>query len=164
VSLGTHSVNAACPSGKTLLGTGYAVSAPGGNTVVVDDFEANGSTSFIPTSVTVNAYEAEASTEDWLIVAYAICAGSVGDQLQTSVVSANDPNSPKALGVACPSGMVMTGVGFAMTGANGRAVVNDLRPNGSSATAPTAAVVTAYERQPLGTNWRLISSAICADR
>ncbi len=68
---------ASCPSGKVLVGTGFDIS--GGKTgsspdtlanVVIDQVEP----AFSTNSLIVEAYEEEATTSNWAVDAYAICA------------------------------------------------------------------------------------------
>jgi hypothetical protein len=42
-------------------------------------------------------------------------------------------------------------------------VVDDFRPNGGTAAAPTSVLVGAYEAEPLAANWSLIAYGICAN-
>ena len=57
---------------------------------------------------------------------------------------------------------MLTGTGFQMTGVTGEGVVDDLRPNGGPATAPTSVFVGAYEAEPFAPNWTLTAYGICA--
>ncbi|TDB70240.1 hypothetical protein [Micromonospora sp. KC723] len=156
-----RSVTAACPAGKVLIGTGYEVNGATGE-VVVDDFTPNGSTVTAPTAVTVGAYEADTFAGSWSVTAYAVCASPLAGLVRVTAAGTTDSNDFHGTTAACPTGKVMTGAGFEMTGATGEAVVDDFTPNGSTVTAPTAVTVGAYEAETFTGNWSLTAYAICA--
>jgi hypothetical protein len=74
-SVSPKQVTASCPSGKTLVGTGFDIfggksgSSPNAQTDVVMDFVIPGSA-----SVTVAAYEESLTSARWRVTATAICA------------------------------------------------------------------------------------------
>jgi hypothetical protein len=74
-SVSPKQVTASCPSGKTLVGTGFDIfggksgSSPNAQTDVVMDFVIPGSA-----SVTVAAYEESLTSAQWRVTATAICA------------------------------------------------------------------------------------------
>ncbi|GAB3400363.1 hypothetical protein GCM10027569_03980 [Flindersiella endophytica] len=78
-------------------------------------------------------------------------------------VSALDDLSPKFATATCPAGKVLVGTGYRVDFATGEVVVDDLLPNGSTTTAPTAVTVGAYEEDPVGTPWQVLAFAVCAN-
>ncbi|BCJ62707.1 hypothetical protein [Micromonospora endophytica] len=157
-----RSVTATCPAGKVLTGTGYEINGATGE-VVVDDLRPNGSAVSAPTAVTVGAYEVDPFAGNWNITAYAICANPLPGLVRITAVSANDSNDFHSATAACPFGKVLTGTGFEMNGVTGEGVVDDLRPNGSTVSAPTAVTVGAYEADAFLGNWEVSAYAICAN-
>jgi hypothetical protein len=85
-----------------------------------------------------------------------------GHQL-LSVGSATDSTNFKSVTATCPSGTVLIGTGHRITGGTGEVVVDDLRPNGSATTAPTAVTVGAYETDGFAGDWTLHAEAVCAN-
>ncbi|NYH45189.1 hypothetical protein HNR22_004916 [Micromonospora jinlongensis] len=82
----------------------------------------------------------------------------------TSVSNSTDFHSATA---TCPAGKVLTGAGagtgtgtgYELNGVTGEGIVDDLRPNGGPATAPTSA---ASEEDAFAGNWSDTAYAICA--
>ena len=155
-------VTATCPAGKVLTGTGYELNGAGGE-VIVDDLRPNGGPAIAPTSVTVGAYEADPFAGNWSLTGYAICANPVPGLVRATVTSASNSNDFRSAIVSCPLGKVLTGTGYELNGATGEAVVDDFRPNGGPAIAPTSVTVGAYEADPFAGNWSLTGYAICAN-
>ncbi|MEU8300849.1 hypothetical protein AB0C04_26630 [Micromonospora sp. NPDC048909] len=77
----------------------------------------------------------------------------------TSVSSSTDFRSVTA---TCPVGKVLTGAGYELNGVTGEAVVDDFRPNGGPAIAPSSATAGAYEEDAFAGNWSNTAYAICA--
>lgn len=77
----------------------------------------------------------------------------------------NQSEDFKDVTARCPAGKNLVGTGFEVTGgqARGEVVLDDLRPNGSSTTAPTAVFVRAHEADPISVNWGVRAYAICAN-
>jgi hypothetical protein len=156
-----RSVTATCPAGKVLTGTGYEVNGATGE-AVVDDLRPNGGPATAPTAVTVGAYEAEAFAGNWSLTADAICANPVAGLVRVSASSASNSNDFRSVTATCPAGKVLTGAGFELNGATGEGVVDDFRPSGGAATAPTSVLVGAYEEDAFAGNWSNTTYAICA--
>lgn len=78
----------------------------------------------------------------------------------TSVSNSTDFHSATA---TCPAGKVLTGTGYELNGVTGEGVVDDFRPNGGVAAAPTAVTVGAYESDATALNWSATAYAICAN-
>ena len=156
-----QSATATCPVGKVLTGTGFELNGATGEGVV-DDFRPNGGVAAAPTAVTVGAYEAEAFAANWSVTAYAICANPLAGLVRASATGASTSNDFQSVTAACPAGKVLTGAGFELNGATGEAVVDDFRPNGGPAAAPTTVNVGAYEEDAFAGNWSSTSYGICA--
>lgn len=77
----------------------------------------------------------------------------------------NQSEDFKDVTATCPTGKNLVGTGFEITGgqARGEVVLDDLRPNGSPTTAPTAVSVRAHEADPISVNWGVQAHAICAN-
>ncbi|MEH0985556.1 hypothetical protein [Micromonospora sp. CPCC 205556] len=157
-----HTTTATCPAGKVLTGTGYELNGATGE-AVVDDLRPNGGPAVAPTAVTVTAYEADAYAGSWSVTAYAICANPVAGLVRVSATSVNNSNDFRSITAACPAGKVLTGTGYELNGVTGEAVVDDFRPNGGAAAAPTSVNVGAYEADVTGLNWDATAFAICAN-
>ncbi len=148
-----QSVTATCDAGKVLVGAGYQVSGATGE-VIVDDF--------VPTvgptgSVLVGAYEADPDfAPNWTLTAYAICANPVAGIVRVSNTSASDSND-KSVSVACPAGTVPLSTGYQLNGATGEVAINLLRTTAAGGQA------TAYEEDPLVSNWTVSVFLVCAN-
>ncbi|MCZ7437977.1 hypothetical protein O7598_16325 [Micromonospora sp. WMMC241] len=90
-------------------------------------------------------------------------SAAVPGLVRISAVSATNSNDFRTVTATCPAGKVLTGTGYQIDGARGEAVVDDLRPNGGPATAPTAVTVGAYEADAFAGNWNVTAYAICAN-
>ncbi|MFI6262143.1 hypothetical protein [Micromonospora sp. NPDC051006] len=156
-----RSVTATCPVGKVLTGTGYELNGVTGE-AVVDDFRPNGGVAAAPSAVTVGAYEADAFAGNWSATAYAICANPLAGLVRTSVTSVSNSTDFRSVTATCPAGKVLTGAGYELNGVTGEAVVDDFRPNGGPAIAPTSATAGAYEEDAFAGNWSNTAYAICA--
>ncbi|MFY1598380.1 hypothetical protein [Micromonospora sp. WMMD737] len=157
-----RSVTATCPVGKVLTGTGYELNGATGE-AVVDDLRPNGGPAAAPTAVTVGAYEAEAFAGNWSLTAYAICANPVAGLVRIAATSVSDSADFRSVTATCPVGKVLTGTGHELNGVTGEGVVDDFRPNGGSAAAPTSVFVGAYEADAFAGNWSATAYAICAN-
>ncbi|MEW2142464.1 hypothetical protein AB0869_06560 [Micromonospora vinacea] len=157
-----HSVTATCPVGKVLTGTGYELNGVTGEGVV-DDLRPNGGVATAPTAVTVGAYETEAFAGNWSVTAYAICANPLPGLVRVATVSVSNSADYRSVTATCPVGKVLTGTGYELNGVTGEGVVDDFRPNGGVATAPTAVTVGAYESDATAVNWSATAYAICAN-
>ncbi|MEV1111165.1 hypothetical protein [Micromonospora sp. NPDC049751] len=156
-----RSVTATCPVGKVLTGTGYELNGVTGEGVV-DDFRPNGGVATAPTAVTVGAYESDATTLNWSATAYAICANPLAGLVRASTVGASTSADFRSVTATCPVGKVLTGAGYELNGVTGEGIVDDFRPNGGPATAPTSAASGAYEEDAFAGNWSDTAYAICA--
>ncbi|MFE9188885.1 hypothetical protein ACFYL6_04665 [Micromonospora sp. NPDC007208] len=157
-----HSVTATCPVGKVLTGTGYELNGVTGEGVV-DDLRPNGGVATAPTAVTVGAYETEAFAGNWSVTAYAICANPLPGLVRIATASVSNSVDYRSVTATCPVGKVLTGTGYELNGVTGEGVVDDFRPNGGVATAPTAVTVGAYESDATALNWSATAYAICAN-
>ncbi|MEU8184771.1 hypothetical protein AB0B86_28830 [Micromonospora sp. NPDC049047] len=160
-SVDYHSVTATCPAGKVLTGTGYELNGVTGEGVV-DDFRPNGGVATAPTAVTVGAYESDATALNWSATAYAICANPLAGLVRATATGASDSLDFRSTTATCPAGKVLTGAGYELNGVTGEGVVDDFRPNGGPATAPTSVASGAYEEDAFAGNWSDTAYAICA--
>ncbi|MET8356356.1 hypothetical protein [Micromonospora sp. NPDC005171] len=156
-----HSVTATCPVGKVLTGTGYELNGVTGEGIV-DDLRPNGGVATAPTAVTVGAYETEAFAGNWSVTAYAICANPVPGLVRVTTTSVSNSTDFRSVTATCPLGKVLTGAGYELNGVTGEGIVDDFRPNGGPATAPTSAASGAYEEDAFAGNWSDTAYAICA--
>ncbi|SCL14505.1 hypothetical protein GA0070616_0460 [Micromonospora nigra] len=90
-------------------------------------------------------------------------SAAVPGLVRIAAVSASNSNDFRSVTATCPAGKVLTGTGYEINGATGEVVVDDLRPNGSTVTAPTAVTVGAYEADPFAGNWTVTAYAVCAN-
>jgi hypothetical protein len=145
-------VTVSCPSGKSVIGTGFTIDGPPGQVSV---------NRVAPTanSVLVRAVEINGGTKsNWWLRAFAVCASSTLAGLE--IVSANtSPGSDAVMGTAtCPSGKSTFGTGAAISGTgSGQVMLNSLLPSVSAATA--SAVETNAGTPQI---WMLTTYAICA--
>ncbi|GAB3954683.1 hypothetical protein GCM10027614_62170 [Micromonospora vulcania] len=157
-----HSATATCPVGKVLTGTGFELNGVTGEGIV-DDLRPNGGPATAPTAVTVGAYETEPFAGNWSVTAYAICANPLAGLVRVSTVSVSDSADFHSTTATCPVGKVLTGTGYELNGVTGEGVVDDFRPNGGVATAPTSVNVGAYESDATALSWSVTAYAICAN-
>ncbi|HET9518560.1 MAG TPA: hypothetical protein VFO77_12630 [Actinoplanes sp.] len=157
-----RSVTATCPAGKNLIGTGYQINGATGE-AVVDNLLPNGSATTAPTAVTVAAYEADSFAGNWSVTVYATCADPIAGLVRVSASSASNSNDFRSATATCPTGKTMVGTGYQINGATGEATVDELRPNGSTTSAPTSVTVGVYEGDSFAGNWSVSAFAICAD-
>ena len=163
-SVSPKSVTATCPSPKQLLGTGAEINGATGE-VVIDDLRPNGGPAVAPTSVLVTAYEEDPYAFSWSVTAYAICARPVAGLSRHDVTSAAGVSPDFAGATAtCPTTKKLVGTGAEINGGVGAIMLDDLRPNGNTVTAPTAVTAGAYEADPnYVPNWTITAYAICAN-
>jgi hypothetical protein len=145
------SVVADCPAGTRLYGLGGEVTGGNGN-VFMDRLVPN----FTLTGATISAAENKADTS-WTLTGYAICgnppaSGIVRVNAQTPANSGN-----KVIGVTCPVGRNLIGVGGEIIGRTGLVVLDDLTP-----TTLTRVDTAAFENGPVAANWALAAYGICS--
>ena len=149
-STSPKTIIASCPTGKRVIGTGFIIDGDA-TQVVLDDL--------IPTSTSVMAtgYEdGDATTGDWWIRAFAVCADPLPGLEIVALTSASSSASKLAT-ATCSSGKRILGSGAAITGGTGQVVLDEMAPGDTTASA------TAYEDVDGTTaNWTVTSYAICA--
>jgi hypothetical protein len=99
---------------------------------------------------------------NWSVTGYATCANPLPGLVRISATSASNSTDFRSITATCPAGKQLTGTGYEINGATGEAVVDDLRPNGGPAIAPTAVTIGSYEEDAYASNWSAIAYAICA--
>jgi hypothetical protein len=157
-----QSAIAVCPLGKVLVGTGYEITGGNGE-VVVDDFRVNGGPATAPTAVTVGAYEIDEYAGNWMVKAYAVCAEPVPGLVRVAATTPDDSADFHTVTANCPAGKVLTGSGFELREVVGKGIVDELRPDGTVSTAPTAVTLGAFEADPFYGDWSATVYAICAN-
>jgi hypothetical protein len=160
-------VNAVCPEGKAMVGTGFLIGPGFGiGGVTVDrvyplGFEFGDPVSF---GVQVHAAETDAYTGNWNVTAYAICATQPAGLGVYRAVSADNSDNGRTATAQCPLDNRLLGTGVSFHGPSGQIVLDDFVPNGGPTTAPTSVRVTAYEEDPVAEDWIVAAYAICAHR
>lgn len=149
-----------CPPGKTLLGTAAMIVPFGVQGVVIDDIVPHPGLN----AVTVWAFEGQGGTPaDWSVRAFAIC-DSVPSALVSRIeaLSSYGSSTARSAQAQCPRDWTLVGTGAAIDNGGGQVMIDDITPNGSVATTPTAVAVQALEDQD-GTlaAWRVRAYAIC---
>ncbi|MEV4497582.1 hypothetical protein AB0J84_18045 [Micromonospora arborensis] len=72
-------------------------------------------------------------------------SAAVPGLVRIAAVSVSDSADFHSATVTCPAGKVLTGTGYELNGVTGEGIVDDFRPNGGPATAPTTVDTGAYE-------------------
>lgn len=159
-----------CPTGKTLLGFGYAVLNGGGQVVVTKDAPLDGSANSPATKVTVAAHEEDGTAANWRLVVTLLCANPIANQI---VLSSSDfIGSARAKSVVtfgCQNGQHATGGGFEVlpttAGADGEFAVTSIIP-----VVPTLPVLpppfkfrgTVYKEDPTSSDAQIFVHTLCA--
>jgi hypothetical protein len=164
------SVNAACPAGKQLLGSGATILNGFGEVIldsIVPQTAAGGGGGAAAISVTVSAEEEAGYTPSWTLTAFASCANALPGQTVVRVSTPFDNSDPKALNAVCPAGQVATGGGAGLVtdpAGQGNLVIDDMFPNNVGAgIAPTQTTGYAYVEDAFAGSWELLMYSLCAD-
>ncbi|MBB4767401.1 hypothetical protein ACFQFC_24590 [Amorphoplanes digitatis] len=156
--------DAACPSGKRLIGTGYSTTTTAGNEIVVDEVIPLGSPDAAPTSARVGAVEADATTgQDWSVSASAICSDPLPGLQRVVANSAFDSDASKVAYAECPAGKQLTGTGYSVNGSAGEIVIRSVRPEVGPSWAPIGVSVHAWESDTVLASWSVQAFAVCAN-
>jgi hypothetical protein len=150
-----------CPTGLTMTGTGFEVNRFG--SVVVDQIQPGGGLSLAPRGAGARAHVADEFPGTWILLAYAICTDQVPG-LERILGVGTIGSSSSVAEATCPDNKVATGGGYDLPARSGDLVVDDFRPNGGPATAPTSNRVVGFEEDAFAEDWLVISYAICATR
>jgi hypothetical protein len=163
-------VEASCPAGKQLVGSGYTIENGSGEVLVKTDAPQSalgGGGGPAATSIIVGAIEEGPANyaPAWTLNAFAGCADPLAGQNVIQAFSTPfDSTSPKAVSAVCPAGQVATGVAGAGGGVGAVVVMDDAVPNNVDAgIAPTQANGYAFEEDPTNSPWHLVMYALCAD-
>lgn len=151
----TKAGSAACPAGRKVIGTGARILGGNGQ-VVLDDLTPVPSLN----SVTVVAYEDSTGySGNWSLWAFAVCADPLANlTLQTADTLPSD-STDDAVGVTCPGGTKVHGLGGAITGGTGAVLFGGLYP---SADLTQSVAVAIEQNGGYGGNWSTRVYAICA--
>lgn len=158
-SVAVKSVTATCPAGKKVVGAGGQNNAPTGK-VVLDEITPLMNLSGV---TAVGVETANGTTENWRVVAYAICANApnVPGLELVSNTSTLDSNSYKYTYVDCPAGKKVTGAGGGInTTATGKVVLTGIAVHGGP--APRVSAFGAETSGGTTGNWEVNVYAICA--
>lgn len=154
-SSAAKTATATCPAGKKVVGTGARLIGDAGQ-VLIDDIQPSAGL----TSVTTTAYEdGTGYAGNWTLYAYATCANPLANQSLQSADTLPADSTDDAVGVACPAGTEVHGIGGLINGATGRVMYGGLYP---SADLSTAVAVTIEQNGGFGGNWYTRVYAICA--
>jgi hypothetical protein len=151
-------VDAFCPAGKEVVGTGGDINSPNGQ-IVLD------SVSPFQVGTSVGATEDETgNTANWSLTAYAICANSAERAQATG--GPPEPVHPAAAKANCPSGKQVTGAGHEIQQAGLRAsygrVIHSLRPDPSPPTSVNAVAFQHGNPDAVDPAYLVTAYAICA--
>ncbi|MEU7907887.1 hypothetical protein [Actinoplanes sp. NPDC049118] len=156
--------DAACPTGKRLIGTGYTTSSGLGNEIAVDEVIPVGSPDAAPTSARVGAAESDVTADrSWNVSASAICSDPLPGLQRVLANSAFNSNHSKSATAQCPAGKQLTGTGYSINGSAGEIVIERVQPNNGPSAAPTAVSVHATESDPVAASWSVQAFAVCAN-
>jgi hypothetical protein len=148
----------ACPPGKKVIDAGGAIEGGDGR-VVMDDVFPDAGLRF----VNVTGLETDAYGRNWSAVASVTCADPLPGLEWIRAQTATDSTSPKTLTVACSAGKTVLGNGYAITGGNGEAWIDEAVPNGGPGAAATQVSLVAVEGDVYLGDWDLGGFLICAD-
>ncbi|MCG8921862.1 hypothetical protein [Lentzea sp. CC55] len=149
------SATATCPAGMVVTGGGFSTATGVGNdgSVVMDELLMR------DTSVSGTAYEdADGTSKNWGVTVFAVCANPLpGYEIKLGRSAVIGSEHEKTAVATCSPGKSVMGGGFALTGATGDVVVDELLPG-------TSTVSTKAFEGKNGTtkNWFLDAYAVCA--
>ncbi|WP_344502485.1 hypothetical protein [Dactylosporangium maewongense] len=96
----------------------------------------------------------------WRVVARAVCTATLsGLELVTATVPASS-STMKALGVRCPEGKHLQGMGAAITGGGGQARLTTIMA--ATDQGPAMLVTATEDGNGYGGSWTLAGQAVCA--
>ena len=145
---------ATCPAGKKVVGTGVRLLGDAGQVVVDDVVPSPGLT-----SVSVAAYEdGTGYAGNWSLRAYATCANPLPNQTLQKADTQPADSADDAVGIACPGGTQVHGLGGSVTGALGKVLFGGLYP---TADRTQAVAVTVEQNAGHAGNWYTTAYAIC---
>lgn len=82
----------------------------------------------------------------------------------TATSTLDGSESQKTVTATCPDGRTLAGAGANINNGGGNVVLDEIRPNGSDSTTPTAVTARAFESQGgTNANWTLTAYAICTN-
>ncbi|EEP73575.1 hypothetical protein MCAG_03902 [Micromonospora sp. ATCC 39149] len=150
----SRSVTVSCPAGKRVIGAGGQIH-PAFGFVVLDDIVPSASL----TSVRVAAYEAETTWPiPWGVEAFAVCADPIPGLTLVSAASPGD-SLDKTVGVTCPTGTRVHGLGASLTAPVGEAAIIALYP---AQPLDHVRLEAREDRSGYDGNWTARVHAICA--
>jgi hypothetical protein len=152
-----HQVNALCPSGKKVLGAGWAIQSAGG--VLMDGV----ATYFYPgwdgSNWLVNG-DPRTPGSGWQLEVSAACGTVPGYQVVTASTAA-DSTSPKSISVSCPAGTQSLAAGWGALDSTDAIGGADLVQFQLNAAGTTWQVKAANPPSWLAPMWKLTARTIC---
>jgi hypothetical protein len=149
---------ATCPEGKKVIDAGGYIDASYGKVIMDDVFPAPGLN-----FVNVTGLETDAYGKNWRAVASVTCADPLPGLEWIKGQTATNSVSPKMLTVTCSPGKTVLGNGYAITGGDGEAWVDEAVPNGGPGVAATQVNLIGVEGDVYLGDWNLAGFLICAD-
>jgi hypothetical protein len=120
----TYSASVSCPAGKRVIGVGGEVTPAFGFAVLDDVVPAT-----TLTGVRVTAFETETESPiRWGVKAHAVCADPIPGLTLVTAASPSD-SSDKTVGVTCPAGTKVHGLGASLAPPLGEAAIVALYPS-----------------------------------
>jgi len=121
-----------CPDGKKVIDAGGSI-VTGSGQVAIDDVIPDADLNF----VNVTGLETGQYGKDWQVIAYATCVDPLPGLEWIKAQTASNSITPKRLTIACSPGKTVLGNGYAITGGDGEAWVDEAVPNGGPDAAAT---------------------------
>ena len=118
------SANATCPAPTKLYGMGAEITNGQGN-VVLDDYDIDSGL----TRANAGAYEIGSFADSWSIISYAICGDPMPTLTRVAQTSTSNGTPLKTQASDdCPPGPVLYGMGGEISGAQGQALIEYVKP------------------------------------
>jgi len=148
-------VRVPCPAGKDVTGVGAAVNGGAGQVALTGYAPMAGN----PQLAVAQAYEdADGYAGNWSLTVYAICVNHDPSLTIVSATSLTNSSSNKGVGVPCPAGKQVLGLGGWITGGLGQVNLTDVYPTVGLVSAGALAFEVAAGYPGL---WSLRVYAIC---
>jgi hypothetical protein len=114
-----RTANATCPTGRNVIGAGFAISNSGSGQISMSNLAITANTVF-----GVALDDEDGFPAAWSLTTYAICANPLPGWQLVAADSAENSSASKTVTAACPAGKRATGQGWVM-GGNGEVFLND---------------------------------------
>ena len=147
-----------CPKGERVIDAGGSIEYGDGKVVMDDVFPDPGLTFVNATGLETDSYG-----ENWGVEASVTCAPHLPGLEWVKAQTTSNSNATKSLTVECSSGKTVLGNGYAITGGDGEAWVDEAVPDGGPGVPATKVSLIGVEGDPYSGNWELDGFLICAD-